>query len=168
MRTGLQWLGRVPLSNSCHLEGAMLFNCACGGAIFVTAMILQNLGETKIVIGDGFVLTTLREAKSQQWQHQRQVPCSPDHTCCWRESINETICASDIASNTHQHCIREFTHLSTELPQLSPSSQRWPSGTSRWGTLYLRTHAYTGHATCHKFLHFPFFCKYIIIDVINF
>ena len=41
------------------------------------------------------------------------------------------ICASDIASNTHQHCIRELTHLSTELPQLSPSSQRWPSGTSR-------------------------------------
>ena len=26
----------------------MLFNCACGGAISVTAMILQNLGETKV------------------------------------------------------------------------------------------------------------------------
>ena len=106
MRSGLQWLGRVPLSRSCHLGGAMLFNCACGG-VFVTAIILQNLGETKIVIGDGFVLTTLREAKSQQWQHQRQVPCSPDHTCCWRKGINETIYAHQIfASNTqHQHCI---------------------------------------------------------------
>ena len=37
----------------------------------------------------------------------------------------------------NSHDYKNDPHLSTELPQLSPSSQRWPSGTNRWGTLYL-------------------------------
>ena len=48
--------------------------------------------------------------------------------------------------------IHHASHLSTEFPQLSPSSQRRPSGTSRWGTLYLRTEKYSDQPSGSRFV----------------